>query len=265
MPGGKFPADWDPYAAPGLVPDPSYVQPNIFGNSTPVSPGGSGQSICPQKRARATICDPRLRTININAPCGSLTDYYYYSPWRAPGSAPVLDPCGAAGGRRPGQGNGGAGAAYANTTHAKLADLGTTLPPRPSGTVFESNSVVEVAFTTSAFHGGGYSCKNGTVFPVQPNWLTKRRHRADRLCPAKGKITEECFQRTPLDFAGKSSLRWGGVGGERLYFDATVTKEGTVPAGSAWAKHPVRSPTRKPLSDAPSGGSSSSGSRTGAA
>ena len=168
MPGNKFPADWDPYAAPGLVPDPTYVQPNIFGNSTPVSPGGSGQSICPQKRARATICDPRLRTININAPCGSLTDYYYYSPWRAPGSAPVLDPCGAAGGRRPGQGNGGAGAAYANTTHAKLADLGTTLPPRPSGTVFESNSVVEVAFTTSAFHGGGYSCKSDTVFPVQP-------------------------------------------------------------------------------------------------
>ena len=64
---------------------------------------------------------------------------------------------GAAGGRRPGQGNGGAGAAYANTSRARLADLGSTLPARPSGTVWRAGSVAEVAFTTSAFHGGGYS------------------------------------------------------------------------------------------------------------
>jgi hypothetical protein len=202
---GEPPEDWDVWGVPGLVPDPRYPQPNHFGNSTPVSPGGSGQTICPSRKPKATICEPALRTININAPCGSSSDYYYYSPWRAPGSAPVLDPwcvacrvesqpamqstasresaylravslslplcvpvslcvcralgrhSGAAGGRRPGQGNGGAGAAYANTSRARLADLGSTLPARPSGTVWRAGSVAEVAFTTSAFHGGGYS------------------------------------------------------------------------------------------------------------
>lgn len=89
---GEPPEDWDVWGAPGLVPDPRYPQPNHFGNSTPVSPGGSGQTICPSRKPKATICEPALRTININAPCGSSSDYYYYSPWRAPGSAPVLDP-----------------------------------------------------------------------------------------------------------------------------------------------------------------------------
>jgi hypothetical protein len=221
LPGGKTPPNWDPWAAPGLVPDPAYPQPNIFGNSTPISAGGSGQSICAARRPRATICDRRLRTVNIDAPCGGLTDYYYYSPWRAPGTAPVLDACGVAGGRRPGQGDGGAGAAYANTSNARLADLGSKLPARPSGTVWAAGAVVEVAFTTSAFHGGGY---------------------AYRICPAhaRGGLTEACFQRTPLRFATREScLRWGGVSGERLCFNATFVNEGTAPAGSMWARHPV--------------------------
>ena len=88
-----------------------------------------------------TICDPRLRTSNTQAvwpltltptlnlththththtltlprtvshtptastqaECGGAEDIYYYSPWRAPGAAPVIDPCGAAGGRFAGQ------------------------------------------------------------------------------------------------------------------------------------------------------------------
>ena len=41
-------------------------------------------NLCPEAHAKATICDPKLRTINSDAPCGSSTDYYYYSPWRAP-------------------------------------------------------------------------------------------------------------------------------------------------------------------------------------
>ena len=43
------------------------------------------------KGYKATICDPKLRTYNTNATCGGPDDYYYYSPWRAPGSAPVFD------------------------------------------------------------------------------------------------------------------------------------------------------------------------------
>ena len=32
-----------------------------------------------------------------------------------------------------------------------------------------------------------------------------------RLCPADSPLTEACFQLTPLDFVGNSSLRWGYV------------------------------------------------------
>ena len=53
-------------------------------------------------------------------PCGSEEDYFFFSPWRRPGSAPVIDSCGTAGGRVPGQGSGGFGATFTNTTHAKV-------------------------------------------------------------------------------------------------------------------------------------------------
>ena len=117
-----------------------------------------------------------------------------YSPWRAPGSAPVIDPCGVAGGRIPGQGPGGFGAGFQNTTNSKLGDLGSkTLKPRPTGVKWAAGSVVDVAWTLQvrenssvelygpyvaispvmlrssnavdvawtlqANHGGGYSCE----------------------------------------------------------------------------------------------------------
>ena len=42
----------------------------------------------------ATNCDPRSRTINVNAECGSPEDFYFYMPWRYPGISPVTDSCG---------------------------------------------------------------------------------------------------------------------------------------------------------------------------
>ena len=44
---------------------------------------------CAQPQGKPTICDPRLRTTNSQAECGSPLDYLYYSPWRAPGAAPT--------------------------------------------------------------------------------------------------------------------------------------------------------------------------------
>lgn len=46
----------------------------------------------------ATLNDPELRTVNRNATAGSEYDIYKHNPWRAPGSAPVIDACGLAGG-----------------------------------------------------------------------------------------------------------------------------------------------------------------------
>jgi hypothetical protein len=96
--------------------------------------------ICASPR-NATICDQALRTVNINASCGGPEDFYYFSPWRAPGSAPVFDSCGAAGGRRVGQGDGRFGSVYRQTPTAKLGDLGSSvLPQLPTETVWYSGA-----------------------------------------------------------------------------------------------------------------------------
>ena len=106
--------------------------------------------------AKATICDPLHRTLNRKAVCGSKEDRYYFSPWRAPGSAPVFDACGMAGGSpwpigAPGWGVAGAAAAgvrYLNTTHAHQGDLGSkVLPETPTGTVWKAGSLAEVSWT----------------------------------------------------------------------------------------------------------------------
>eukprot|EP00729_Bicosta_minor_P010877 gene10877-35269_t len=45
----------------------------------------------PKFTIKPTICDPKLRTMNTQAECGGPADFYYFSPWRAPGAAPVID------------------------------------------------------------------------------------------------------------------------------------------------------------------------------
>ena len=91
---------------------------------------------------KATVCDRRLRTYNMDAACNGPDDIYRWNPWRYPGSAPVEDACGKAGGGgvlvdKKGSARVGFGAAfYTDTVHAKANDLGSqVLPPLPSGTV----------------------------------------------------------------------------------------------------------------------------------
>jgi hypothetical protein len=145
-------------------------------------------NVCGSKQLNATVCDPKQRTVNTGAECGAADDFFFYSPWRRPGSSPVrlalnaskrcthtycgastqtsdvcmvllwlqvIDSCGSAGGRLPGQGVGGFGATYTNTTHTKVGDFGSTLPHTPSGIEWTSGSTVEVAWTLQANHGGG--------------------------------------------------------------------------------------------------------------
>jgi len=164
----------------------------------------------------ATICDPALRTVNTNVRCGADDDWYFYSPWRAPGSAGLFDPCGMAGGTTEG---GHYGAIYKTTPHAKQGDLGSqTLPFSPSGTVWRAGSLVEVAWTIQANHGGGYQY---------------------RICPRKAGelLTEECFQRTPLPFEGLQGFRWDN--GMEFWFEGTYVSNGTVPKDSTWAMNPI--------------------------
>ena len=173
---------------------------------------------CEHPTTNATICDPSLRTVNTQAECRSADDIYQYSPWRAPGSAPVIDACGSAGGRWPGQGKGGAGAQFYNSSLAKQGDMGSKLPQMPSQASWRAGEAVEVGWVVNANHGGGY---------------------AYRLAPADAPLTEETFRKLPLDFVGRSALRWDGDRAAQLEFDASRVATGTWPAGSMWSKNPI--------------------------
>ena len=103
----------------------------------------------------ASICASDLRTYNVNATCGADDDWYYFAPWRAPGSAPVLDSCGMAGGRPWPPGD--FGATFHNTSNNVIGDKGTeVLPKAPSGVSWAAGSIQEVSWTIEANHGGGY-------------------------------------------------------------------------------------------------------------
>ena len=60
-----------------------------------------------------------------------------------------------------------------------------------------------------------------------------------RIAKADEPLTEANFQKNPLPFAGKPSLRWNGKNGRQLWFNGTYVSEGTVPEGSTWAMNPL--------------------------
>ena len=140
-----------------------------------------------------------------------------FNPWRRPGSAPVVDACGQAGGTAPWHSGPGV-AVFSNTSFASFGQAGSkVLPPAPSGAVWVAGASVEVSWGIRFNHGGGYQY---------------------RLCPASSPLTEECFQRTPLPFnRHKQSLMWNN--GTRLPLLGTWVDVGTMPAGSTWAMNPI--------------------------
>ena len=114
---------------------------------------------------KATINDQHLRTINRDAVPGSDADWSRWNPWRAPGAAPVYDPCGRASGgphATPGHGE------FTNTSYARIGDMGSKLPRTPSGAVWKAGSVVEAIWSLRANHGGGYQYRAsaGLELPV---------------------------------------------------------------------------------------------------
>merc|ERR1711920_423377 len=135
------------------------------------------------------------------------------NPWRAPGSAPVWDPCGRAGG---GPHSTGGEGVYTTTKYAKLGDLGSKLPKMPTGAVWKAGSIVEAKWSLRANHGGGYQY---------------------RLCPLNSNLTEACFQQTPMPFAGDSSMMMAN--GTITKLKSTFVSEGTLPAGSTWQMVPT--------------------------
>ena len=100
-------------------------------------------------------------TLNLDAVEGSEEDAYRYNPWRAPGRAPVVDPCGQAGGEYGFQKLGG-DSVFHNTSIATKGMRGSHLPPTPlaNRTRWVAGTYVEVAWGLRYNHGGGYSYRS---------------------------------------------------------------------------------------------------------
>ena len=126
---GEIPA----WGGEGISPDPAQKSPVSVGARPDKS---TRLSICKNPKRNATICDPKQRTMNVDAQCGGPHDATYFAPWRYPGSAPVIDSCGVAGGVYDWQGAAAAGGDYAPTVHAQRGDMGSKLPKAPSGTTW---------------------------------------------------------------------------------------------------------------------------------
>jgi len=168
---------------------------------------------CPEERKAQPTLLKKYWTANHNAEEGSVADIYKYNPWRAPGTAPVFDACGMAGGNFVEVFNAGA---YKTTEFAKQGDLGSeVLKPRPSGTVWQKGAVAKVRWQQTAGHGGGYQF---------------------RLCPAGEPLTEECFQKMPLQFASETHMIRFRDSSKDFSIGATVVKEG---GGKGWMRYPV--------------------------
>ena len=154
-----------------------------------------------------------FRTWNIGNPSRK-GDWTRWHPWRAPGRAPVLDPCGTAGGYSKPQGGGGE-----TPAGAKQGALGSELPPlQGERTEWLAGDTVEVGWMVGANHGGGY------LYSV---------------CPKGTPLTEECLQAHPLPFVGANhTIRYLDGRGQRV-IAARDVDEGTLPAGSAWRLNPI--------------------------
>lgn len=174
----------------------------------------------------ATNNDPRYRTYNRNVTALSPDDVFRWNPWRSPGSAPVYDPCGMAGG---GPTWVSTQLSFINTSQAKQGDRGSQTLPKLPPVQWHAGSVVEAKWSIRANHGGasfflsssqcrrviydrGHFLQNVVdsgpghtyvAFSMPQGYMY-------RLCRAENKLTESCFQDHPIEFAARPEFsgRW---------------------------------------------------------
>lgn len=160
------------------------------------------------------------------------------NPWCAPGSSPIMGPCGTAGG--------GPSRIYINQGFPpvgfKMNDDARILKALDGPKTFwKAGGIVEIQWSMAANHGGGYQY---------------------RLCPMPSdyaELTEQCFQQTPMKFSGdeqyiqfcenanpsqfppfnKNPKPFPPCENKRLTVPAVDVSNGTIPAGSTWRRNPI--------------------------
>mmetsp|Transcript_8455 Transcript_8455/g.21628 ORF Transcript_8455/g.21628 Transcript_8455/m.21628 type:complete len:398 (-) Transcript_8455:137-1330(-) len=161
-----------------------------------------------------------FRTVLRNVTNGSKHDYFFKSPWRAPGTAPVL-------GHGCGVGAGGP-QVYGNGDRSQGIPQGADGIDLPAQTpvVWHPGDEVEVAFGMNANHGGGYSwrlCKIDNESSIGVNG-----------------VTEECFLNNTLEYVGDTGwIVYPDDKKPRVPYKRTTVTEGTHPPGSTWVVNPV--------------------------
>lgn len=209
--------------------------------------GIDGSSTCGALQGKPTL-PQSMRTYNVgNENCGT-------NPWCAPGSSPMLDPCGVSAG---GDKQGSAGNGNDNPPGYKYGDRGSEMRDgADEHRSWQIGAAVEVAWAVTANHGGGYQY---------------------RLCSKSSAQTEECFQANPLEFVGDEQwIQYANVLGSpylnltpdqqasvtpdgfnhslklppskafnkidlsaRTAYPAQTISEGTLPKGSQWRRNPI--------------------------
>jgi hypothetical protein len=154
--------------------------------------------------------DPEFRTWDPWSQDTS-PDRHKYNPWRAPGMAPVIDPCGIASG-----GVSGGNDYDAVPTGYSTGDKGTEKLPETDATLWQAGATATVGWALSAQHSGGYSY---------------------RLCPKDSALTEACFQSNVLTFATtNSSIHWND---DSAPDREIITRTYIAPDGSNWRTNPI--------------------------
>ena len=109
-------------------------------------------------------------------PRDSIYDIYRHNPWRAPGHAPVADPCGLAGGTpwydpSPEEGR------YYNTSFAHHGMKGTALKPLPRDLYqpekWKIGGTAEVSWNVWANHGGGCESRSSKPFLCRASFFCR--------------------------------------------------------------------------------------------
>jgi hypothetical protein len=182
---------------------------------------------CPNDHSKSknpTIVDPALTTMNFDS---KVQPSLAFHPWRAPGSTPGLDPCGVAGGASTNMSMRAGG--FGPETGYPQGFKGSKLPPIPKDQrkVWAAGETAEVSWVAVANHAGGYTYS---------------------LCPADQELTEDCFDKTPLQFVyNNSKLRYmflknnGTLSPNQteVIIPANRVTEGVLPKGSMWSKNPI--------------------------
>merc|ERR1712216_72800 len=167
---------------------------SIKGNPPHADKAGFRISYC-DKPTTASVLPKEYWTMNIHATDGAENDSYRFNPWRAPGTAPVVDPCGQAGGKYKQTPVGGDSVFATVSLDGKtyqMGDLGSKVLPRvlqEEVANWTVGSTPRVAWGMRFNHGGGYQY---------------------RLCPLeKMPCTEEQFQEMPLQFVrDEQAIMW---------------------------------------------------------